>query len=204
MPSPGDGWQKCKTMALHNNSSNAAISTACPESVLPMPADFRFRITPHRSMSDRGFSYVIFIMLTLAVTTQVFFLAIGIWVAGVAALLNGLFLAAAFIACRADRNNMETVSLHNGMLSIMRKRGNGELVFTRMVPAFGLTISTTVDPDFGCRKLELQHRSHLTEVGRDLSPAERRSFVTALVNSLHSHGFAPQLLEHTTPALHQN
>lgn len=157
--------------------------------------DFRFRITPHRSLSDRAFLVMMAMLVGAAIAAQLFFLAIGVWIAGVAALLNAAFLVAAFIACRIDQRRLETVSLASGILNIERTRGNGQTTFADTLPAFGLTICTTTDPDFGCRKLELLHRRQTVEIGRDLSPAERGTFARALVASLRGHGFSPRLEE---------
>jgi uncharacterized membrane protein len=157
--------------------------------------EFSFRITPHRSMSDRAFVYVIAVILTAAFAAQLYFFLIGVWVAGVVALFDGVFLAAAFIACRADRKRVETISLRAGIISVVRRRGSGETIFAEDIPAFGLEIQQTNDPDFGCRRLLLHHRSGVTEVGVELSPSERASFVQALGEALAEHGCGQRFSE---------
>ena len=157
--------------------------------------DFRFSITPHRSMTDRGFAVFIFATLMVAIAGQLSFLALGAWMAGFGVLFDGLFLAAAFGACRADRRRVETVSLRNGVLRSERRRGNGEVIASSELPAFGMELIRTNDPDYGLKKLECRHRSTIVEIGSELSPVERRSFADALEASLATHGYRPRLAE---------
>ena len=72
-------------------------------------------------MSDDVFRKIIFAIIGLSVLAQLYFLMIGIWIAGVAFILDGLFLAGAFIACRADRKRVEIISLRDGIIHIKRR-----------------------------------------------------------------------------------
>ena len=166
-------------------------------------SSFRFRITPHRSMSERGFAISILTILTVSVLAQLYFLALGIWVAGFVALFDGLFLSAAFLACRSDRRRVETVTLRNGILHAERRRGNGEIISKSDIPAFGLELVRTNDPDYGLQRLECRHRSQTIEIGCELSPSERRSLADALAHSLSVHGFPPRLSERSLPSATQ-
>lgn len=162
----------------------------------------QFVITPHRSLSDRAFASVILAILAVAVLAQLYFLLIGIWVAGVAVLFDGLFLAAAFMAWRLDRMREETLSLRDGMLHVRRYSSNAKLIHETSMPAFGVELIETVDPDYGCRKLELRYGKTIIEVGGDLSPFERSSFRRELVSSLAERGFKPRLTGRSLPGAH--
>lgn len=156
---------------------------------------FQYWITPHRSLTDREFTAIIGVILTVAVLAQLFFLAIGIWLVGFMTLFHGLFLAAAFVACRRDRKRLETVTFKDGILEIRRLHGNGQIMASTEVAAYGLEVVRTVDPDFGMRKLELRQHGKNIEVGCDLSPGERESFSKAFGLSLSNCGLRPRFCD---------
>jgi uncharacterized membrane protein len=177
------------------------ISTAgsvTPDCVTDRPlvidddSGFRYRITPHRSLSERGFATFILAVVTTAVAAQVYFLLIGVWIAGVAAILDALFLIAAFTACRADGKQLETVTLRGGMICVERLNRNGKIISSAETPAFGLELLQTVDPDFGVHKVELLHHGRRLEIAAYLSPGERRSLTESLAHSLTVSGFSPR------------
>ena len=151
-------------------------------------AQFGFVMTPHRSLSDRGFGIFIISILGISLAAQLFFVAIGVWIAAVAVLFDGLFLAGAFIACRNDRRRTETLRLWNGRLTSMQKRGNGEIISSVDVSAFGLTLRRKLDREYGCLKLELIQGDRRFEVASDLSPCERSSLADALIAEFRKAG----------------
>jgi uncharacterized membrane protein len=144
-------------------------------------AQFGFVMTPHRSLSNRAFNIIVISMLGISLAAQLFFVAVGVWVAAVAALLDGLFLAGAFIACRNDRWRTETLRLSNGRLTSMQKRGNGEVIFSAEISAFGLTLRRKLDREYGCLKLELIQGDRRLEIASELSPCERSGLADALI-----------------------
>jgi uncharacterized membrane protein len=151
---------------------------------------FGFVMTPHRSMSDRTFRIVIVSVLAISLGAQLFFVAIGVWVAAVAALFDGLFLAGAFIASRNDRRRMETLRLEEGLLTSVHRRGNGEIISSEELPAFGLTLRQKVDRDYGCLKLEIVQGGRLLHVASELSASERSGFAAALIDEFRKAGIA--------------
>lgn len=182
-------------MQIEHNDGEAITLALQPNSVTQVEPDFCFRIRPHRAMTDRAFALTIVTILSAAALAQLYFIVMGIWVAGVAFILDGLFLAAAFIACRSDLKKLETVSLQEGMIFVRRSRPAREDEFQDCIPAFGLEIAQTFDPDYGHQRIELRHRGRTIEIGGTLSPPERQSFSKAFVASLQEHGFNPRFTE---------
>ena len=207
-PPPTDGEEQKDNHMTMQSGTTAHVDASGITTSPPATAGahgISFRITPHRSMSDDVFRKIIFAIIGLSVLAQLYFLVIGIWIAGVAFILDGLFLAGAFIACRADRKRVEIISLRDGIIHIKRERANGEMS-SESLPAFGLELIETVDPDYGHRKLEMRHRHTVLEVAADLTPGERKAFVAALAEALSNHGFKPrrserQLLPLMVPSL---
>jgi uncharacterized membrane protein len=167
-------------------SHDGTLNSARPNTVTDesISDQFQYRITPHRSLSDFGFFAVVGSVLGIAAAIQIYFFFVGVWFAGVVALFNALFLSAAFIACRADRNRSETISYESGTIDIVRRNGNGAEVYHLRIPIFGVELVRTIDPDYGMRKLELCQSGKLVEVASDLSPIEREAFLRAFAHSL--------------------
>lgn len=149
---------------------------------------FGFVMTPHRSMSDRTFGIFILVILLVTIGTQLFFVAIGVWVAAFAALFDGAFLAGALVVSRSDRRRMETLRLEDGMLTSERRRGNGEIISSTEISAFGITLRQKVDSDYGCLKLEIIQGGRLIEVGSELSPCERGGLADAIIKEFRKAG----------------
>jgi uncharacterized membrane protein len=156
-------------------------------------AEFRFVMTPHRSLSDRAFLVFILSVLAVAVAAQLYFVVIGVWVAAVAVLFDGLFLVGAFIACRRDRRRTEVLQFKDGSLRSMRYRGNGEIISDVEVPAFGLTLCRGIDDEYGCLRLELIQNGRRFEIASELSPVERSSLSHALVSELKRRGLGVRI-----------
>ena len=165
------------------------------------PQSLRFVITPHRSMSDAAFMWFVIAILTIAVAVQLFFFMIGVWVAGVAVLLDGVFLAIAFVTCRKDRRKMETLHLDEGRIISTKFRGNGETISVEALPAFRVCLFQQMDNQYGCLRLALKSREKTVEIASDLSPRERSSLADAILSELRQRGFAARseevrLLDH--------
>ena len=156
-------------------------------------AEFGFVMTPHRSLSDRAFLLFILSILAIALAAQLYFVAIGVWVAAVAALFDGTFLVGAFIACRRDRRRIETLQFRSGRLTSVQRRGNGEIIAAAEFPAFGLTLSRKIDSDYGCLRLELIQNERRFEIASELSPVERSSLSDALVSELKRRGLGVRI-----------
>jgi uncharacterized membrane protein len=164
-----------------------------PTGDLDGEAEFRFVMTPHRSLSDRAFLVFILSVLAVAVAAQLYFVVIGVWVAAIAALFDGLFLVGAFIACRRDRRRTEVLQFKDGTLRSMRYRGNGEIISDVEVPAFGLAMCRKIDDEYGCLRLELIQNGRRFEVASELSPVERSSLADAVVSELRSRGLGVRI-----------
>lgn len=156
-------------------------------------AEFGFVMTPHRSLSDRAFLLFILSILAIALAAQLYFVAIGVWVAAVAALFDGTFLVGAFIACRRDRRRTETLRFSSGRLTSVQRRGNGEIIATNEFPAFGLTLSRKIDNTYGCLRLDLIQNGRRFEIAAELSPVERASLSDALVSELKRRGLGVRI-----------
>ena len=155
-------------------------------------ATFDALVTPHRSLGDRGLVVLLVAVLAVSVAVQAAFVALGVWVAGAFVLVDGLFLAAAFFACRADLDRSERVLVADGAVVVERCGRRGAPAVERL-PARGLAIEVTEDPDYGCRSLVLRHRGRRIEVARDLSPGERPAFLAAFAAALVEAGHPPRI-----------
>ncbi len=167
----------------------------------PVDAVFNAVITPHHALDGRAFTLTLCAVFAVAVTFQLCFAAAGLWVAGVFMLGNGLFLIAALIACRRDRNRAERVLVADGGVSVERFDGRRQITHHGTFPLFGLSVEHVVDPDYGCQAIRLRHRAAALEIARDLAPAERASFLSALLGAIHAQGGRPNLRRITTAKL---
>jgi uncharacterized membrane protein len=187
---------------MNLTTAPAVADGPCGGEGAPASADdvFDALVRPHQSLSDGGFRIFIALVLTVSVATQLLCLAGGIWPAGSACLCNGIFLAAAMIALRRDRERTERIILAAGEVSISR-HSRSRLITHDRLQAWGLAIERHVDPDYGCRSLTLRHRGRRVEIARDLSPAERQSLFEALYLALRRAGFDTRVETRTLPAL---
>lgn len=155
-------------------------------------------VTPHLSLADRGYTWLIVGVLAAALLVQIFFLLIGVWVAGVYVLVDGVVLAFALTFFRAEADRAERITVEAGTIRIERRRGDA-IVDRIELPVWGSVVERDQDPDYGCRAIRLRHRQRRVEIARDLAPAERVAFLDALTRALAADG-TPMRVE-TTAAL---
>ena len=155
-------------------------------------------VTPHLSLADRGYTWLIVGVLAAALLVQIFFLLIGVWVAGVYVLIDGVVLAFALTVFRAEADRAERIAVEAGTIRIERRRGNA-IVERIELPVWGSVVERDQDPDYGCRAIRLRHRQRHIEIARDLSPPERVAFLDAFAAALAADGTT--LRVETTTAL---
>ncbi|WP_339830832.1 DUF2244 domain-containing protein [uncultured Parvibaculum sp.] len=157
----------------------AAAMNAVP---LSAPLHFDALLTPHRSLSRRGFFIVMGVVAAVNFTAGAFFMAKGAWpVLG----FCGLEVALVWLAFRANYRAArahETVQLSDDELRIRRVDARGRARAFSFQP-YWVRLSLTENPDKSTHLHLLSHGRRL-EVASFLSPAERADFARALEAAL--------------------
>lgn len=153
-------------------------------------------VTPHLALADRGYAWLIVGVLAAALLVQIFFLLIGVWVAGVYVVIDAVVLAFALTVFRSEADRAERITVEAGTIRIERRRRD-TIVERIELPVWGSIVERDQDPDYGCRAIRLRHRQRRVEIGRDLAPAERVAFLDALTRALAADG-TPLRVETTT------
>lgn len=136
-------------------------------------------ITPHRSMSSKGFIILIGVLTTINAVSAAFFVLVG---AGPVPIFLGLDVVAVIVAFSASnraarRHERISVTASEVRVSLARPRGGEEIVwvsptaFTRIA-----LVGDAGDVDF----LRLRLSDRELRVARDLSRPERLAFAKAL------------------------
>ncbi|MFN0265145.1 DUF2244 domain-containing protein [Tepidamorphus sp. 3E244] len=151
---------------------------------------FEAVITPHRSLSPRGFVLVMALVGGISFVCGTVFWAIGAWpVVG----FFGLDVAIVWYAFRANyraANVREIVSVSHQTLRIERTDLKGRRRRLDMNP-YWARLATERDEEFGVMSLTVSCKGTSERVGDWLSPPEREEFGAALSQALHD-ARAPQ------------
>lgn len=145
---------------------------------------FEAVITPHRSLSARGFFIVMALVGGICFTCGLVFWALGAWpIVG----FLGLDVALVWFAFRANyraARAYETVSVSPARLRIVRTDVRGRRRSTEMNP-YWTRLEAEHDEEFGLMGLTVTSRGRRERIGDWLSPPEREDFARALANALH-------------------
>lgn len=139
-------------------------------------------LSPHRSLTPRGFLIVMAILGAASFAIGLMFVLRGAWpVIG----FFGLDVALVYFAFRANYRsgqNRELIRLTDAALEIARVRPDGTASALQLEPAW-VRVALSELPDGDCR---LSLRSHGREwrIAQLLSAAERRSLASALAEAL--------------------
>jgi uncharacterized membrane protein len=153
----------------------------------PVPR-FDVIITPASSLDTGGVRWF-FAGLMVITAVMVAILSVGhLWVAAIFVVADAAFLAIAFVACRRDLRRAERVVIDDHRVVIERVDGEGRPVETRVVPLFGLWVERHII-DGEVHGVSLVHREARLAVARDLSPAERATFLVAFLDALTEAGW---------------
>jgi uncharacterized membrane protein len=160
-------------------TAQPVAATAVP---LAPPLHFNALLTPHRSLSRKGFFIVIGVVAAVNFTAGAFFMAKGAWpvfgFCGLEVLLVWWAFRANYRAARAH----ETVQLAQNELRVRRVDAKGRARVFSFQP-YWVRLSLKENPDASTH-LHLVSHGRSLEVASCLSPAERRDFARALVEAL--------------------
>ncbi|MCB1448166.1 MAG: DUF2244 domain-containing protein [Rhizobiaceae bacterium] len=155
-----------------------------PESESDAKPLFEAVITPHRSLSARGFLAVMSLIAGVSFVSGLVFWMIGAWpIVG----FFGLDVALIWYAFRANYRAArvrETVSLTHDTLSIERTDTRGRRRRVQMNP-YWARLEAERDEEFGMLGLSVVSHGTSERVGDWLSPHEREAFGKALAKALH-------------------
>lgn len=163
---------------------------AAPSSApLAPPLHFNAVITPHRSLSMRGFAIVIGIVALVNFGAGIVFMLKGAWpvlgFCGLEVVLVWWAFRANYRAARAH----ETVQLSDDELRIRRVDARGHARSFSFQP-YWVRLDLRKEPD-DTTHLHLVSHGREVEVARLLSPHERTDFARSLETALMKHRRAP-------------
>jgi len=139
-------------------------------------------ITPHRSLSRRGFIVLISVMTAINALTAALFLALH---AAPIPLFLGLDLIAVFVAFAASRRaarRLERIQVTASEVRVVRESPSGSETVWLSPTAFTRVALVGEDEDETDLQLRLSDRG--VAVGRGLSRSERRDFAVALERAI--------------------
>lgn len=151
-------------------------------------ARFDVIITPASSLDTGGVRWFFAGVMALTAVLVAILSVSHLWVAAIFVVADAAFLLIAFVACRRDLRRAERVVIDDHQVVIERVDGQGRPVETRVVPLFGLWVERHV-VDGEVQGVSLVHREARLAVARDLSPAERATFLVAFLDALTDAGW---------------
>jgi len=144
---------------------------------------FQARLTPHRSLSRRGFNIVMALVGGLSLASGLVFVSHGAWpIVGFFG-LDVLLLWGAFrLSYRAGRAS-EEVTVSRTELAIRKVSPAGAVREARYNP-FWARLDVRRHAEFGILGMRVTGRDRATEVGAFLNPEDRESFADAFGRAL--------------------
>jgi uncharacterized membrane protein len=151
--------------------------------VLPEPKIFSATITPHRSMTRRGFHVLMLCLGVLSVGSGVLFVSIGAWPVfgffGLDVLILYVALRANFRAARA----YEEVTVTPCELTVRKVSHRGAVRQWTLNPVW-VRLERIAHAEFGIERLFLVSQGRRLLIAAALGPDEKASFARALSSAL--------------------
>ena len=144
---------------------------------------FSAKLTPHRSLGQRGFRVVIALVALAATVPAITFFSLGAWpVVGFLG-LDVVLIAWAMWASLQDGKRYEQVTLWRDQLELKQVDGSGKEALVRFNPSF---VKLVVDRDYNERTtgLHLRSRDRDVVIGAFLNQDEKSSFAKAFGTAL--------------------
>ncbi|RYH12791.1 MAG: DUF2244 domain-containing protein [Alphaproteobacteria bacterium] len=144
---------------------------------------FSAKLTPHRSLGQRGFRVVIALVALAATVPAITFFSLGAWpVVGFLG-LDVVLIAWAMWASLQDGKRYEQVTLWRDQLELKQVDGSGKEALVRFNPSF---VKLVVDRDYNERTtgLHLRSRDRDVVIGAFLNQDEQSSFAKAFGTAL--------------------
>ncbi len=153
------------------------------DNAFPDPRIFSAVITPHRSLTPRGFLILMLCLGGLSFVSGMAFVLMGAWPVfgffGLDVLLVYLAFRANFRAARAYEEVTVTVS----ELTVRKVNPRGGVREWTLNPVW-VRLERIVHQEFGIERLFLVSRGRRLTIGSALGPEEKASFAQALSNAL--------------------
>jgi uncharacterized membrane protein len=147
------------------------------------PTLFTARLTPHRSLSARGFLILMSFFGAVSFVAGIAFWIMGAWpVFG----FFGLDVAILYWAFRVNFGRAaasEDIRITPSELRLRRTTHRGHVVEWTFNPLW-VRLEQVSDPEYGVERLELVSRGRKVSIGRFLGPDEKASFARALAAAL--------------------
>jgi uncharacterized membrane protein len=144
---------------------------------------FSAKLTPHRSLGQRGFRVVIAVVAVAATVPAITFYSLGAWpIVGFMG-LDVVLIAWAMWASLKDGKRYELVTLWRDELELKQVDGSGKETLVRFNPSL---VKLVVDRDFNERTtgLHLRTRDRDIALGAFLNQDEKSSFAKAFGTAL--------------------
>lgn len=150
---------------------------------IPDPPLFCATITPHRSLSRKGFVAVMAAIGGISFIGGIVFLIAGAWpVVGFLG-LDVLLVYWAFRANFRAANAVEIVTVTPSEITVRRRTHRGKRESMTFNPLW-IRLERRSDPEFGIEKLLLVSRNRKFPIANFLTPGEKESFAIALAAAL--------------------
>lgn len=149
----------------------------------PEAAIFQARITPHRSLGEKGFRLVMTLVCFACIFSSIPFIVLGAWPV---TFFLGLDVVALYIAFKVnfrDARGFEEVMVSPLNVTLARVSPKGERSEWRFDTLF-TKLEREDDEDYGLMKLAIVSRGQSVPVAQALSPPERDDFAKALSGAL--------------------
>lgn len=139
-------------------------------------------ITPHRSLSRRGFIILIAVLTGINSLTALLFLTLHAVVVPMFIGLDVVVLVVALIASRRAARNLERVQVTSAEVRVVRETPRGSQTVWQSPTAF--TRVTLVGEDEDDPDLQIRLSNRGVAVARALTRSERRDFAVALERAI--------------------
>lgn len=160
-------------------SQGNPISAAPDDVSLP----FRAMVTPHRSLSPRGFGMMMLAIGLASFTTGMVFVLKGAWpVMGFFGLDIFLIWLAFRLNYRSGRAS-ETIEVAAGSMQVRQRDAKGREAVTAFNP-YWARLEKGGDAELGTVTLHLAERGRRLEIAKVLSPGEKQGLAAALDRAL--------------------
>jgi uncharacterized membrane protein len=144
---------------------------------------FAATLKPHRSLTRRGYRYVIALACVMASIPGIVFFSLGAWpIVGFLG-LDIVAIAWALAASMKSGKQYEVVTLWPDELEVKQVAANGKAEITRFNPFF---VKLVIDRDFNERTTALHLRTRDTDlsIGAFMNPDDKASFAKVFGTAL--------------------
>lgn len=145
--------------------------------------DFYAVLTPHRSLSQRGFKILMLVLLCCLLPTALVFLSMGAWPIFGFLGLDLLAIYAAFRINYRSARQHEEVRLSRDALLVRKVAASGKTREHRFNPLW-TNLSVARHPVIGVTKMSIASGKQRVAVGSFLNPDDRDSFSKAFALAL--------------------